>query len=80
MNAVWIAGLAIFLSMAMFLTLALCRCAALADRGIESYLPELDRAGYGAVGHIENSVSLTEAQENDPSTDLSPAGINLQGP
>lgn len=36
-SAVWI-GLVIFLSIGIFLTLALCRSAALADRGIDVYL------------------------------------------
>ena len=40
MSAVWIAGIVIVMTVGMFFTLALCRCAALADRGIEGYLPD----------------------------------------
>jgi hypothetical protein len=42
MSIVWI-GLVIFLSVGMFLTLALCRSAALADRGIDVYMVHEDQ-------------------------------------
>lgn len=45
MGAVWIAGLVIFMSLGMFFTLALCRSAAIADRGADRYLPDEYPAG-----------------------------------
>ncbi len=42
MSMVWI-GLVVILSVGMFLTLALCRSAALADRGIDVYMVHEDQ-------------------------------------
>lgn len=50
MSIVWI-GLVIFLSVGMFLTLALCRCAAMADRGIDIYLVHEDQQATAPPEH-----------------------------
>jgi hypothetical protein len=71
MSAVWIAGFVIFMLMGMFLTLALCRCAALADRGIEGYLADDDPPSMPAADLHENREGHRAAHDDDPDLKLS---------
>jgi hypothetical protein len=71
MSAVWIAGFVIFMSLGMFLTLALCRCAALADRGIESYLADDDPSNAPAADLQDSREGQRAAHDDDPALKLS---------
>lgn len=77
MGAIWIIGLLIFLTTTMVLTLALCRCAALADRGVECDLTEGQPSKqYLLDDHKASTERLTKSTEDNPAAGLSNLGVS----